>query len=68
MFTLRQRRRLTLFGPVDGAGALRGIGVLSVPTRAEAEALMADDPAVASGRLRMETRPWFAMPGDRRPG
>jgi uncharacterized protein len=68
MFTLRERGQLTLFGPVDGAGALRGIGVLTVPTREEAEALMANDPAVASGRLRVEVRPWFAMPGDRLPG
>jgi uncharacterized protein YciI len=68
MFGLRQRGQLTLFGPVDGAGTLRGIGVLTVPTREEAEALMADDPAVLAGRLRVEVRPWFAMPGDRLPG
>ena len=64
LFTLRKRGQLRLFGPVDGAGALRGIGVLTVPTREEAEALMADDPAVRSGRLRAEVRPWFTMPGD----
>lgn len=67
LFTLRKRGQLTLFGPVDGAGSLRGIGVLTVPTREEAETLMADDPAVRSGRLRAEIRPWFTMPGDRLP-
>ena len=64
LFTLRKRDQLRMFGPVDGAGALRGIGVLTVPSREEAEALMADDPAVRAGRLRAEVRPWFTMPGD----
>ena len=45
----------------------RGIGVLTVATRDEAEALMADDPAVRAGRLRAEVRPWFTTPGDRLP-
>lgn len=67
LYTLRREGRLTLFGPVDGAGSLRGIGVLTVPTREEAEALMADDPAVRAGRLRVEVRPWFTMPGARLP-
>jgi len=67
LFTLRKRGQLFLFGPVEGAGALRGIGVLTVPTRDEAEALMADDPAVRAGRLRAEVRPWFTTPGDRLP-
>ena len=52
-----------MYGPVGGAGALRGIGVLTVATRDEAEALMADDPMVRAGRLRADVRPWFTMPG-----
>jgi hypothetical protein len=28
---------------------------------------MADDPAVRSGRIRAEVRPWFTMPGERLP-
>jgi uncharacterized protein YciI len=63
LFTLRERGQLTLFGPVRGAGSLRGIGVLTVETREEAEALMANDPMVRAGRLRAEVRPWFTMPG-----
>jgi uncharacterized protein len=65
--TLRKRGQLVLFGPVRDAGALRGIGVLTVATREEAEALMANDPAVRAGRLRADVRPWFTMPGDRLP-
>ena len=67
LFTLRRRGQLILFGPIEGAGALRGIGVLTVRTRDEAEALMANDPAVGAGRLRAEVRPWFTTPGDRLP-
>ena len=67
LFTLRGRGQLVLYGPVEGAGTLRGIGVLTVPSREEAEALFADDPAVRAGRLRAEVRPWFTMPGDRLP-
>ena len=63
LFTLRKRGQLRLFGPVENAGSLRGIGVLTVPTRDEAETLMADDPAVRAGRLRAEVRPWFTTPG-----
>jgi uncharacterized protein YciI len=63
LFELEASGRLTLFGPVEDAGDLRGIAVLTVATREEAEALMADDPAVRAGRLRAEIRPWFALPG-----
>jgi len=63
LFTLRERGLLTLFGPVDGDRTLRGIGVLLVATRDEAEALMAHDPMVVAGRLRAEIRPWFMLPG-----
>ncbi len=63
LFTLQERGQLTLFGPVEGDRTVRGIGVLIVETRAEAEALMADDPMVLAGRLRAEVRPWFTLPG-----
>ena len=62
LFALEAVGRLRLFGPVLDAGDLRGIGVVTVPTRAEAEALVADDPAVRSGRLLLEIRPWFTLP------
>lgn len=68
MFTLRGRGQLILFGPIQDVDPLRGIGVLTVATRAEAEALMADDPAVRAGRLVADVRPWFTMPGDQLPG
>jgi uncharacterized protein YciI len=67
MFELETSGQLTLFGPVMDAGDLRGIGVLTVATREEAEALMSGDPAVVAGRLRLEIHEWFAHPGDRLP-
>lgn len=63
LFRLEAAGKLTLFGPVLDADDLRGIGVVTVPTRAEAEALVAQDPAVQAGRLLLEVRPWFALPG-----
>ncbi|MCI0345565.1 MAG: YciI family protein [Chloroflexi bacterium] len=68
LFSLERDGLLTLFGPVDDASELRGIGVLLVETREEAEALMADDPMVKAGRLVAEVRPWFTRPGGSLPG
>ena len=62
LFTLQREGKLTLFGPVDDP-EIRGIGVLLVDTRDEAEALMADDPMVLAGRLVVEIRAWFTLPG-----
>lgn len=67
MFALRGRGQLIMFGPVRDADPLRGIGVITVETQAEAEAMMASDPAVLAGRLVAQVRPWFTMPGDRLP-
>ena len=63
LFSLQRRGLLTLYGPVEDTGDLRGIGVVLVETREEAEALFADDPMVKVGRLVVEIRPWFTMPG-----
>ncbi len=51
--------RLMESGPfADGSGAL---AIVKVANRAEAEALLAADPAVASGLLTGELRPWFPV-------
>ena len=63
LFSLQRDGLLTLVGPVEDAGQLRGLGVVLVETREEAEALLADDPMVVAGRLIAEIRPWFTMPG-----
>ena len=48
-----------VIGPVEGNGDLRGIVVLDVGTRTEAERLLAQDPWIASGHLVAEYRTWF---------
>jgi len=56
---LMKSGRALVIGPVEGTGDLRGIAVLDVPTRAEAEALLAKDPWIVSGHLKAEYRTWF---------
>ena len=45
---------LLLAGPFDGGG---GVFVLSAKTQADAEALLATDPAISANRFRIETYP-----------
>ena len=68
IFTLRKRGQLTLVGPVREARPLRGIAVLTVETREEAEALFANDPWILAGGMTAEIRPFFTMPGASLPG
>jgi uncharacterized protein len=59
--------KLVLAGPFDApAGdrtAYAGLFVLDVPSDDEARALLANDPAVASGRFVVELRPWYGPAG-----
>lgn len=50
---------LVLAGPFLDDGAVRGIFIFDVETVAEAEALVATDPAIQSGRLKWVLRPWY---------
>lgn len=54
---------LVAAGPCGGDPALRGIFVWKVDSLADLGPMLANDPAVASGRLRPEVRRWFADPG-----
>lgn len=51
--------KLLLAGPFLDGGDLRGIYVFAVDSVEEAQALTANDPAVAAGALRVEFRPWY---------
>lgn len=51
--------QLALAGPFLDDGELRGIYVFNVKTVEEAKALTETDPAVQSGRLIMELKPWY---------
>lgn len=54
---------IVIEGPIDGAGMVRSIVVLAVPTREEAEAVLGRDPWIAEGRLVAEIHPWWAAEG-----
>jgi uncharacterized protein YciI len=54
---------LLLAGPFINDGDLRGMFVFQVESKEEAEKLVALDPAVQAGRLRMEIHPWYSARG-----
>ena len=49
--------------PADDTAAYAGLFVLDVASEAEARALLASDPAIASGRFIPELRTWFGPAG-----
>lgn len=55
--------KLMIAGPFGGKGELRGIFILSVKSKEEAEMLCAEDPAVKSGRLTVEVLEWWSAKG-----
>jgi uncharacterized protein YciI len=60
---LRTRGVLVIVGPILDGGVLRGTGVYKVASLAEAQALMAADPAVQAGRFAFEVHPWMVHEG-----
>lgn len=64
MTALASRRQLVGAGPIaDRESSLRGIFVLDVATRTEAERIAHDDPAVKAGQLKPVVLAWFAEKG-----
>jgi uncharacterized protein YciI len=57
---LAKEGKLLLAGPFADDGDLRGIFVFKVASMQEAQALVATDPAVQAGRLRVELHPWYS--------
>ncbi|HEY7113469.1 MAG TPA: YciI family protein [Thermoanaerobaculia bacterium] len=57
---LANEGKLLVAGPFLDGGDLRGLYVFKVGTADEAKALVATDPAVASGHLTFELHPWYA--------
>lgn len=60
---LSKEGKLMIAGPFGGKGELRGIFILSVKSKEEAEMLCAEDPAVKSGRLTVEVLEWWSAKG-----
>lgn len=64
---LADEGKVTMAGPISGNEELRGILIFHTKSKEEAEALQGQDPAIKSGRLRMEIYPWWAAQGSKLP-
>ncbi|MFD0977344.1 YciI family protein [Salinimicrobium gaetbulicola] len=54
---------LSLVGPFESEGDIRGIAIYNTPTEEMADSLARLDPMVAAGRLEVEIHPWWAAKG-----
>jgi len=61
--SLAEQGKITMAGPFEGDGDMRGILVFTVKSAEEARDLESRDPAVKSGRLFMEIIPWWGAKG-----
>ena len=60
---LAEAGKLLVAGPMGDDGALRGIFILDCENVAEAQALVATDPAIKAGSLRAEYHTWWTARG-----
>ncbi|UXX80729.1 YciI family protein [Reichenbachiella carrageenanivorans] len=56
---------LLIAGPFGDDGDMRGVVIYDVATKAEADSIISNDPAVKAGRLAIEVHPWWAAKGSR---
>lgn len=54
---------LLIAGPFGDDGDMRGIVIYDVATKAEADSIISNDPAVKAGRLAIDVKPWWAAKG-----
>ncbi|MDX9880896.1 MAG: YciI family protein [Prolixibacteraceae bacterium] len=64
---LSETGKLAVAGPFENAGDHRGLLLFDVETIDEALILEAEDPAVKSGRLKMEAMYWWGAKGTKLP-
>ena len=62
---MAEAKQVCIAGPLEGGGKNRGIVVFRTKSLEEAEAQMAEDPAVKAGRLAYEIYPWWAAQGSK---
>jgi uncharacterized protein YciI len=55
--------KILVAGPFADDGDWRGLFILKCDSLAEAQALVATDPAVSAGRLKAEIHPWLTAKG-----
>jgi uncharacterized protein YciI len=54
--------KIKVAGPFGDNGNWRGIFIFDCETREEVEKLLTTDPAISSGRLAYDLRPWYTAP------
>jgi uncharacterized protein YciI len=59
---LYQEGKLKVAGPFGDDGDWRGIFIFDSPTKEEVETMLKTDPAISSGRLKYELKPWYTAP------
>ena len=64
---LSEMGKLSVAGPFENGGDHRGLLIFDVETIDEALKLEGDDPAVKSGRLKMEAIYWWGAKGTKLP-
>ena len=60
---MRDQGLALVSGPLLDGGYIRGVSILRVASRAEAEAICKADPSVQAGRLSYELYPWMVHKG-----
>ena len=61
--------KIKVAGPFGDNGNWSGIFIFDCETREEVEKLLTTDPAISSGRLAYDIRPWYTAPiGSFEPG
>jgi uncharacterized protein YciI len=60
---MRAQGLALISGPLLDGGDIRGVTILRVASRAEAEAICEADPSVQAGRLSYELHPWMVHKG-----
>lgn len=66
---LYEEGKIKVAGPFGDKGNWLGIFIFDCATKEEVETLLATDPAVSSGRLAYDIRPWWTAPiGSFKPG
>lgn len=54
--------KIKVAGPFGEPGEWRGIFIMDVETKEEAEKILQTDPMIAAGRLTYEIKPWYTAP------
>lgn len=57
--SLMKEGKALIVGPIENGGDLRGLAVLDVASKEEAETLLSEDPWIASGHLVAEYHTWY---------